>query len=271
MLAVNPINGEKVPVFVADYVIGTYGTGAVMAVPAHDERDHAFAKDHDLPIVQVVAPVNARELDVQKEAFTDDGVAWHVRANVTIADGTPSDEVRKAITAWLVKEGKGAARVTYSLRDWVFSRQRYWGEPIPIYFPVECAGDPRVKGAEYEVRYDQPIAVEESELPLLLPDLEDFQPGNDPAGPLARVPDWRFFQKDGQWFARETNTMPQWAGSCWYYLRFIDPRNDPRPRSRPRPTTRGCRSTSTSAAASTRCSTSSTRASGTRCCSTSAS
>jgi leucyl-tRNA synthetase len=225
VLAVNPINGDKVPVFVADYVIGTYGTGAVMAVPAHDERDHAFAKAYDLPIVQVVAPVKARELDVQKEAFTDDGVAWHVRANVAIADGTPSEDVRKAITAWLVKEGKGSARVTYRLRDWVFSRQRYWGEPIPIYFPVECAGDPRVKGAEYKVLYDQPIAVEESELPLLLPDLEDFRPGNDPAGPLARVPEWRFFQKDGKWFARETNTMPQWAGSCWYYLRFTDPEN----------------------------------------------
>ncbi len=225
VVAVNPINGDKVPVFVADYVIGTYGTGAVMAVPAHDERDHAFAKAYDLPIVQVVAPIKARELDVQKEAFTDDGVAWHVRASLAVADGTPSEDVRKAITAWLVKEGKGAARVTYRLRDWVFSRQRYWGEPIPIYFPVECAGDPRVKGADYKVRYDQPIAVEESELPLLLPDLEDFRPGNDPAGPLARVPEWRFFQKDNKWFARETNTMPQWAGSCWYYLRFTDPRN----------------------------------------------
>ncbi|MDB4995264.1 MAG: leucyl-tRNA synthetase, partial [Myxococcaceae bacterium] len=225
VLAVNPINGDKVPVFVADYVIGTYGTGAVMAVPAHDERDHAFAKAYDLPIVQVVAPAKARDLDVQKEAFTDDGVAWHVRASLPVADGTPSEEVRKAITAWLVKEGKGAARVTYRLRDWVFSRQRYWGEPIPIYFPVECAGDPRDKGADYKVRYDQPIAVEESELPLLLPDLEDFRPGNDPAGPLARVPEWRFFQKDGKWFARETNTMPQWAGSCWNYMRFTDPRN----------------------------------------------
>jgi leucyl-tRNA synthetase len=234
VLAVNPINGDRVPAYVADYVIGTYGTGAVMAVPAHDERDHAFAKAYDLPIVQVVAPVkkgNAEadlRADVQKEPFTDDGVAWRVRANVAIPDGMPSEEVRRAITAWLAKEGKGSARVTYRLRDWVFSRQRYWGEPIPIYFPVECAGDPRVKGAQYKVRYDQPMAVEESELPLRLPDLEDFRPGDDPAGPLARVPEWRFFQKDGMgpWFARETNTMPQWAGSCWYYLRFTDPRND---------------------------------------------
>jgi leucyl-tRNA synthetase len=160
-----------------------------------------------------------------QSAFTDDGVAHEVRAKVDIANGTPSAEVRRIVTDWLATHGAGGARVTYRLRDWVFSRQRYWGEPIPIYFPVECAGDPRAKDAKFTIRYDKPVAVEESELPLRLPDLEDFRPGSDPAGPLARVPEWRFFQKNGAWFARETNTMPQWAGSCWYYLRYIDPGN----------------------------------------------
>ncbi len=134
-------------------------------------------------------------------------------------------EMKRAVVAALAEHGRGSPKVTYKLRDWVFSRQRYWGEPIPIYFPVETAGDPR-KGDAHTIRYDQPIAVDESELPLRLPDLEDYRPGNDPAGPLARAADWRFFQKDGKWYARETNTMPQWAGSCWYYLRFIDPGND---------------------------------------------
>jgi leucyl-tRNA synthetase len=222
--AVNPINGERIPLWVADYVIGTYGTGAVMAVPAHDERDHAFARKYGLPIVQVVGSAFGRTVDVQAAAFTDDGVASGVKGKVTIADGAPSADVRALVTSWLEEHKCGSARVTYRLHDWVFSRQRYWGEPIPIYFPVDCAGDPRTS-RDVKIRHDQPIAVDEKDLPLKLPDLEDFRPGTDPAGPLARVPEWRFFQKDGAWYARETNTMPNWAGSCWYYLRFIDPGN----------------------------------------------
>jgi leucyl-tRNA synthetase len=231
--AVNPINGDALPLWIADYVIGTYGTGAVMAVPAHDERDHAFATIYGLPIPQVIAPKSGAAVDVAKSAYTpgdEAAVAYQQRtvAALPIADGTPAPEVRKKVTAWLASEKKGGARVTYRLRDWVFSRQRYWGEPIPIYFPVETDGDPRA-GAEFTVRYDQPIAVEESELPLRLPDLEDFRPTGSPEGPLAKAVDWRFFQKDGKWFARETNTMPQWAGSCWYFLRFTDPKNEALP------------------------------------------
>ncbi len=222
----NPVNGEEVPIWVGDYVIGTYGTGAVMAVPAHDTRDHEFARAYGLPIVQVIEPADGAVVDVQKEATTDDGKAMYGRVDVDVENGTPSEEARTRITAWLAERGQGSARVTYRLRDWVFSRQRYWGEPIPVYFPVTCDGDPRAPGAAPTIHHEQPIAVPEAELPITLPDLEDFKPGNDPAGPLARVAAWRFFQKDGQWFARETNTMPQWAGSCWYYLRYLDPTDD---------------------------------------------
>lgn len=227
--AVNPINGETIPIWVADYVIGSYGTGAVMAVPAHDERDHAFAVKYKLPIVRVVARADGAEVDVAKAAFCDDGVAnasASSRSRAPIEAGMPSERVRRVVTDWLAGQGKGSAKITYKLRDWVFSRQRYWGEPIPIYFPVTTDGDPRRPGAKYTIHYEQPIALDEGELPLLLPDLEDFKPGSDPAGPLARALEWRFFERGGKWYARETNTMPQWAGSCWYYLRFLDPKND---------------------------------------------
>ena len=223
----NPLTGAEAPIWVGDYVIATYGTGAVMGVPAHDERDHAFARKYGLPIVEVVVLPDGAPHDVQAAAVCDYDVVTHYgRVLAGVADGTPGAEARTRIAAWLAKEGKGSAKVSYRLRDWVFSRQRYWGEPIPIYFPVTTSGDPRVPGTAFTIHHDQPIAVDERDLPLRLPDLEDFKPGHDPAGPLARVAEWRFFQKDGRWFARETNTMPQWAGSCWYYLRYLDPHND---------------------------------------------
>lgn len=219
--AKNPLTGTDIPIYTADYVLGAYGTGAIMAVPGHDERDFEFAKAFGLPIVEVVSPDGARH-DSLDAAFTGDGIA--VRSGQF--DGLPTAEVKKKIVQHLVSAGIGRGKVNYKLRDWVFSRQRYWGEPIPIYFPVETEGDPR-KGAPHTIDYSKPIACDASELPLLLPELDDYHPG-DPQGPLVRALDWRFFQRDGKWFARETNTMPQWAGSCWYYLRYLDPGNEER-------------------------------------------
>jgi leucyl-tRNA synthetase len=223
-MAINPVNGAKIPVYIADYVLWGYGTGAIMAVPAHDERDFEFAKAQGIRIVEVVSKTGRPSDSPLTEAMVDPGIA----VNSGRYDGLPTAELKKRITADLQAAGKARARVEYKLRDWVFSRQRYWGEPIPIYFPVECEGDPRA-GASHLIRYDQPIPVEASELPLRLPELDDFRPGEDPAGVLARAAAWRFFEKEGRWFARETNTMPQWAGSCWYYLRFIDPHNPSMP------------------------------------------
>ncbi|MGH7271318.1 MAG: leucine--tRNA ligase, partial [Polyangiaceae bacterium] len=230
---VNPVSGAKIPLWVADYVIATYGTGAVMAVPAHDERDHAFAITHGLPIAQVIEPApGSPPIDVKTAAFTGEGVARYGRIAADVPDGTPSEEARARITRWIASQGRGGEKVTYRLRDWVFSRQRYWGEPIPIYFPVYAstakdalAFDPRTRDGVMHIDYGDPRAVTESDLPVLLPELDDFKPSGDAVGPLGRARDWRFFQRGGQWFARETNTMPQWAGSCWYYLRFADPHN----------------------------------------------
>lgn len=216
--ATNPLNQQAIPIYTADYVLGAYGTGAIMAVPAHDERDFAFARAYGLPVVEVTSPDGVQH-DQLDAAFTGEGIA--VRSGPF--DGQPTATMKRNIVEYLEAQGLGTRKINYRLRDWVFSRQRYWGEPIPIYFPVETAGDPR-HGDAFTIDYDHPIPLEDSELPLKLPELEDYKPG-DPQGPLVRATDWRFFQKGGKWYARETNTMPQWAGSCWYYLRYLDPRN----------------------------------------------
>ncbi len=222
--AENPASGARLPVWIADFVLGHYGTGAIMSVPAHDARDFEFARAMRLPVLEVVSPDGQlHDASTWDAAFTGDGVA--VRSG--LLDGLRTPEAKEAMIAEVVRRHLGAKKVNTKLRDWVFARQRYWGEPIPIYFPVELAEgskDPRTD--PHTIRYDEPLAVDEAELPLLLPELTDFRPGKDPAGPLARAKDWRYFEREGRWFARETNTMPQWAGSCWYYLRFLDPHND---------------------------------------------
>ncbi|HEY6725528.1 MAG TPA: leucine--tRNA ligase [Polyangiaceae bacterium] len=215
----NPLNGQQIPIYTADYVLGAYGTGAIMAVPAHDTRDFEFAQKFGLPVVEVISPDGKQRAELS-EAYVGEGKLVHSGPFT----GLPALEAKKTITNFLEKQGIGRRHVNYKLRDWVFSRQRYWGEPIPIYFPVDTQGDPTA-GDPYTIDYGRPLAVAESELPLRLPELEDYKPGDDPQGPLARALEWRFFQKDGAWFARETNTMPQWAGSCWYYLRYLDPKN----------------------------------------------
>lgn len=219
--AINPLTQKPIPVYTADYVLGAYGTGAIMAVPAHDERDFEFAKKFSLEVIEVVSP-DGKLHGPLSSAYAEEGIA--VQSGPF--DGMSTQQCKRAITERLEELGIGKRQVNYRLRDWVFSRQRYWGEPIPIYFPMKAEGDPR-EGAPYEIDYSQPIAVDESELPLRLPDMDDYRPG-DPQGPLAKALQWRFFQRDGKWYARETNTMPQWAGSCWYYLRFLDPTNSER-------------------------------------------
>ena len=201
--ATNPVNGARIPVWIADYVLSTYGTGAIMAVPGHDERDWAFAKKFSLPIVEVV-----RGGDVAKAAYAGDGAA----VNSGFLDGLATDAAKKAITAWLAERGLGESTVSYKLRDWLFSRQRYWGEP----YPVIHLEDGTTK------------LVPETDLPVMLPDLDDYRPTGEFETPLSRAKHWVATSDaaTGKPARRDANTMPQWAGSCWYYLRFCDPRNN---------------------------------------------
>ena len=203
--AINPVNGEEIPIFISDYVLVSYGTGAIMAVPAHDTRDWEFARKFDLPIVEVV-----KGGDVEKEAFTD--CATGVMVNSGFLTGLSVEEAKEKIIEWLTENGKGFRKVNYKLRDWVFSRQRYWGEPIPI---IEC---PRCGF----------VPLDESELPLRLPEVESYEPTDTGESPLAKLTDWVNVKcpKCGGDAKRETDTMPQWAGSSWYFLRYCDPHND---------------------------------------------
>jgi leucyl-tRNA synthetase len=202
--AINPVNGERIPVWIADYVLISYGTGAIMAVPAHDERDYEFATQFGLPIREVVqAPAGSTE-----KCFTGDGVSIHS----PLIDGLPTQEAKRKITAWLEERGLGKKTIHYKLRDWLFARQRYWGEPFPIIW----------RDGKHE-------ALPESELPVVPPPLEDYKPTGTPEPPLSKAVDWVRYSEHAR---RETNTMPQWAGSCWYYLRFTDARNNTRFASR---------------------------------------
>jgi leucyl-tRNA synthetase len=216
--AINPVDGREVPIWIADYVLISYGTGAIMAVPAHDERDFEFAEQFNLDVVAVVDPgdaVSAEERDevlAGKRCSAVDGVA----INSSKYDGLRTTEFKRQITANLEKEGLGRGAVNYKLRDWLFSRQRFWGEPFPILHELDAAGKPTG-----HVR-----AVDAKDLPVDLPHLDDFKPHGRPEPPLDKAPDeWLYPVIDGKRYKRETNTMPQWAGSCWYYLRFIDPKN----------------------------------------------
>jgi leucyl-tRNA synthetase len=203
--AINPVNHHRIPIWIADYVLSSYGTGAIMAVPAHDERDYAFAKQFKLPIVEVVSGG-----DISKEAYVGDGKLVNSASSWVSIDGLSVPDAKKKITSWLEEKGLGVRKVNYKLRDWLFSRQRYWGEPFPVIF---------VDG--------QPKPMKEEELPLLLPEVETYTLSGTGESPLATIDSWvnTTDPETGKPARRETNTMPQWAGSCWYYLRFVDPKN----------------------------------------------
>ncbi len=209
LTAINPVNGKEVPIWVSDYVLMSYGTGAIMAVPAHDERDWEFAKKFHRPIIQVVAK-NGEEVDVNEAAFTD--VATGVLINSDFLNGLEVKDAKEKMIKFLEEKGIGQAKTNYKLRDWVFSRQRYWGEPIPIVHCDKCGYVP----------------IDESELPLLLPEVESYMPTDNGESPLAAMTDWvnTTCPCCGGPAKRETDTMPQWAGSSWYFLRYTDPHND---------------------------------------------
>ncbi len=198
--AINPINNKRIPIFIADYVLYGYGSGAVMAVPAHDERDYEFAKKHNLEMIQVL------EGDISKEAMVKD--AKHI--NSDFANGLNIADAKKAILNRLIELGAGKEKVNYRLRDWIFSRQRYWGDPIPVVYMDD--------GSTY--------VLDESELPLTLPELDKYAPSGDGHSPLKNATNWVNVTINGKHGVRETNTMPQWAGSCWYYIRYLDPKNN---------------------------------------------
>ena len=240
--AINPVNNQRIPIYIADYVMMGYGTGAIMAVPAHDERDFAFARQYDLPIVPVVlpddgwlqanAPTDQKNADASTlrqlyqsdpgrfaDAFTGHGSAINCENEEVSFTGLDTEEVKAAMIRWLEERGLGEASTQYKLRDWLFSRQRYWGEPFPI-----------LHGPDGEV-----VPLDESELPVELPEVEQFKPeprdspDAEPVPPLANAPEsWQYVQRHGKTYRRELNTMPQWAGSCWYYLRYLDPSNQQR-------------------------------------------
>ena len=202
--AINPVNGKLIPIWIADYVLISYGTGAIMAVPAHDDRDWEFAKKFNLPIIEVLKS----QVDVQEQAWTEDGI--HV--NSEFLDGLNKKDAIEKMLAWLAENNCGKAAVNYKLRDWIFSRQRYWGEPIPLIHCPDCGT----------------VEVPEDQLPLELPEVKSYQPTGTGESPLAGIDSWVNCKcpKCGKDARRETNTMPQWAGSCWYYLRYIDPNNE---------------------------------------------
>ena len=202
--AINPVNGKETPIFISDYVLMSYGTGAIMAVPGHDTRDWEFAKKFGLPIIEVV-----KGGDVEKEAFTD--CATGIMVNSGFLDGMTVEDAKKAIVKWLEEQKKGETKVNYKLRDWVFSRQRYWGEPIPLVNCPKCGW----------------VAIPEEELPLRLPEVESYEPTDNGESPLAKLTDWvkTTCPCCGGPAERETDTMPQWAGSSWYFLRYCDPHN----------------------------------------------
>ena len=202
--AINPVNGKEIPIFISDYVLMSYGTGAIMAVPGHDTRDWEFAKKFGLPIIEVV-----KGGDVEKEAFTD--CATGIMVNSGFLDGLTVEEAKKTIIKWLEEQKKGETKVNYKLRDWVFSRQRYWGEPIPLVNCPKCGW----------------VAIPEEELPLRLPEVESYEPTDNGESPLAKLTDWvkTTCPCCGGPAERETDTMPQWAGSSWYFLRYCDPHN----------------------------------------------